>query len=124
MERPYCEERESQYKRCSTILRRANLWTIFSKGFRLFAANLPFQFWRSVKCFAWRVPDSNPARWGCVDQRLRLLLTGHECQCAGYAKQAGLKTGALLNAAEAVGFEVLITTDQEIPLQQRFGGQA
>ena len=31
---------------------------------------------------------------------------------------AGLKNGALLAAAEAAGFEVMITTDQEIPFQQ------
>lgn len=27
----------------------------------------------------------------CVDQRLRLLLSGHDCQTAGYAKLSGLK---------------------------------
>jgi len=54
----------------------------------------------------------------CVDQRLRLLFTGHDCQTAAYAKLSGLKNGALLTAAEAAGFDVLITTDQEIPHQQ------
>lgn len=54
----------------------------------------------------------------CLDQRLRLLFTGHDCETAGYAKSSGLKNGALLTAAEAAGFEVLITTDQEIPYQQ------
>lgn len=54
----------------------------------------------------------------CVDQRLRLLFTGHDCQTAGYAKLAGLKNGALLTAAEAAGFRALITTDQGIPEQQ------
>jgi predicted nuclease of predicted toxin-antitoxin system len=54
----------------------------------------------------------------CVDQRLRLLLTGHDCETAGYAKLAGLKNGALLDAAERAGFEVLVTTDQAIPHQQ------
>jgi hypothetical protein len=29
-----------------------------------------------------------------------------------------LKNGILLSAAEAAGFEVMITTDQEIPFQQ------
>ena len=48
----------------------------------------------------------------------RLLFTGHECQTAGHANLAGLKNGALLTAAEAAGFEVLITTDQAIPYQQ------
>ena len=54
----------------------------------------------------------------CVDQRLRLLFIGHECQTAAYAGFAGLKNGVLLTAAEAAGFEVLITTDQETPFQQ------
>lgn len=54
----------------------------------------------------------------CVDQRLRLLCTGHDCQTAAYAKVSGLKNGALLTAAEAAGFDVMITTDQEIPHQQ------
>lgn len=54
----------------------------------------------------------------CVDQRLRSLLPGHDCETAAYAKLSGLKNGALLAAAEAAGFEVIITTDQEIPYQQ------
>ena len=54
----------------------------------------------------------------CVDQRLRFLLSGHDCETAAYAKLSGLKNGALLAAAEAADFEVIITTDQEIPFQQ------
>ena len=54
----------------------------------------------------------------CVDQRLRLLFPGHDCETAVYAKLSGLKNGALLTPAEAAGFEVIITTDQEIPYQQ------
>jgi hypothetical protein len=54
----------------------------------------------------------------CIDQRLRLLFVGHACETAGYAKLAGLKNGALLDAAEGAGFEVLVTTDQAIPHQQ------
>lgn len=54
----------------------------------------------------------------CIDQRLRLSFAGHDCQTAGYAKLAGLKNGVLLAAAESAGFDVLITTDQEIPYQQ------
>jgi len=54
----------------------------------------------------------------CVDQRLRFLFSGHDCQTAAYAKLSGLKNGTLLAAAEAAGFEVIITTDQEIPYQQ------
>ena len=54
----------------------------------------------------------------CVDQRLRLLFPGHECETAAYAKLSGLKNDALLTAAEAAGSEVIVTTDQEIPYQQ------
>lgn len=54
----------------------------------------------------------------CVDQRLRRHFTGHECQTASYAKLSGLKNGALLAAAEAARFQVLVTTDQGIPDQQ------
>ncbi|MDX2152566.1 MAG: hypothetical protein SFV54_17635 [Bryobacteraceae bacterium] len=54
----------------------------------------------------------------CVDQRLRLPFAGHECQTVGYAGLSGVKNGILLDAAEAAGFEVIITTDQEIPFQQ------
>ena len=56
----------------------------------------------------------------CVDQRLRLLFSGHDCHPAAYAGLAGLKNGVLLAAAEAAGFEVMVTTDQEIPFQQNF----
>jgi hypothetical protein len=54
----------------------------------------------------------------CVDQRLRFLFTTHDCQTAGYAKLSGLKNGALLDAAEGAGFNVLVTTDRAIPHQQ------
>lgn len=59
----------------------------------------------------------------CLDQRLRHLFIGHDCQTAAYAKLAGLKNGVLLSAAAAAGFEVMITTDQEIPFQQNLGGR-
>ena len=54
----------------------------------------------------------------CVDQRLRLLFDGYDCQTAAYAGFAGLKNGVLLASAEAAGFEVMVTTDQEIRFQQ------
>jgi hypothetical protein len=54
----------------------------------------------------------------CVDERLRLVFPGHECQTARFANLAGLKNGRLLEAAEAAGFDVLITVDQNIPDQQ------
>jgi hypothetical protein len=54
----------------------------------------------------------------CGDQALRHFFEPHECHSAAYARLAGLKNGELLSAAEQGGFEVLITTDQEIPHQQ------
>lgn len=54
----------------------------------------------------------------CVDERLRHLFSNYECFTARYAGLAGLKNGELLLAAEAAGFEVLVTVDQNIPDQQ------
>lgn len=51
----------------------------------------------------------------CLDQQLRHLFIGT------IAKLAGLKNGVLLAAAESAGFEIMITTDQEIPYQQYLG---
>ena len=59
----------------------------------------------------------------CVDERLRLLFKGHDCQTARFANLAGLKNGRLLDAAEAAGFDVLITVDQNIPDQQNLDGR-
>ena len=59
----------------------------------------------------------------CVDQRLRLHFAEHDCQTAAYASLAGLKNGALLAAAESAGFEVMLTTDQEIPYQQNLAAR-
>lgn len=47
----------------------------------------------------------------------------HECQTARFANLAGLKNGRLLDAAEAAGFDVLITVDQHIPDQQNLTGR-
>ena len=60
----------------------------------------------------------------CVDQRLRLLFPGYDCQTARFANLAGLKNGRLLEAAEAGGFDVLITVDQNIPNQQNLTGRS
>jgi hypothetical protein len=40
-----------------------------------------------------------------------------------FAGLAGLKNGRLLEAAEAAGFDVLITVDQNIPDQQNLTGR-
>ena len=60
----------------------------------------------------------------CIDERLRFRFPDHECQTARFAKLAGLKNGRLLEAAEAAGFEVLITVDQNIPDQQNLAGRS
>src|SRR5450432_3220692 len=58
-----------------------------------------------------------------IDERLRLLFPGHDCQTARFAKLAGLKNGRLLDSAEAAGFDVLITVDQNITDQQNLSGR-
>jgi hypothetical protein len=59
----------------------------------------------------------------CVDERLRLLFSDHDCQTVRFAGFAGLKNGRLLAAAESAGFEVLITVDQNIPAQQNLAAR-
>ena len=59
----------------------------------------------------------------CVDERLRLLFPAHDCQTARFANLAGLKNGRLLDAAEAGGFDVLVTVDKNIPDQQNLTGR-
>jgi hypothetical protein len=54
----------------------------------------------------------------CIDERLCRLFSEHDCQTARFAQLAGLKNGKLLDAAEARGFDALITVDQSIPDQQ------
>lgn len=47
-------------------------------------------------------------------QKLRLLIEGDDAVVTTwYRGWSGLKNGALLNAAEAAGFELFITADQE-----------
>ena len=59
----------------------------------------------------------------CVDERLRLSFPRHDCVTVRFAGLAGLKNGQLLDAAEAAGFDVLITVDQNIPRQQNLGAR-
>ena len=54
----------------------------------------------------------------CIDERLRHSFIGLDCQTARYAKLAGFKNGELLSAAEAAGFDIIVTVDQNIPTQQ------
>ena len=59
----------------------------------------------------------------CIDERFRRLIPDHECQTVRYAGLAGFKNGKLLDAAEAAGFDVLITVDRSIPNQQNLAGR-
>jgi hypothetical protein len=49
---------------------------------------------------------------------LRHLLVGHEVSTAYERDWSRLKNGDLLSAAEAHGFEVLVTTDTQLRYQQ------
>jgi len=59
-----------------------------------------------------------------VPQKLRLLIEGgHTVVTAWYQGWSGLKNGALLDAAEAAGFDLFITADQEMSYQQNLTGR-
>ena len=59
-----------------------------------------------------------------VPQNLRLLIGGgHTVVTAWYQGWSGLKNGALLDAAEAAGFDLFITADQEMSYQQNLTGR-
>jgi len=47
---------------------------------------------------------------------------GHECQSARYAGFCRLKNGGLLDAAEAAGFDVLVTLDRGFRYEQNLAG--
>lgn len=49
---------------------------------------------------------------------LRLHLGSHEVETAAYAGFAGLSNGRLLDAAEEAGFDVLVTGDRTLHLEQ------
>ena len=53
-----------------------------------------------------------------LPHRLRHRLGSHEVSTVSYMGWAGLKNGELLKAAEAAGFEVLVTGDQTLPYEQ------
>lgn len=59
-----------------------------------------------------------------VPQSLRLLIGGgHTIVTAWYQGWSGLKNGALLDAAEAAGFDLFITADQAMSYQQNLSGR-
>lgn len=59
----------------------------------------------------------------CIDERLRHHFIEHECQTANFAKLPGLKNGKLLDAAQSLQFDVLLTVDQNIPDQQNLSNR-
>jgi hypothetical protein len=55
---------------------------------------------------------------------VRRLLTGHEVRTFGDTQwHPQLENGALLKAAEEAGFDVMITSDQNIKYQQNLSGR-
>jgi hypothetical protein len=54
---------------------------------------------------------------------LRAYLDRHEVRTASQQGWATLKNGDLLTAAEAAGFEILLTTDKNLRYQQNLDGR-
>ena len=54
---------------------------------------------------------------------IRLYLEGHDVRTAAQQGWDTLKNGELLAAAEAAGFDVLLTTDRNMPYQQNLAGR-
>ncbi len=52
---------------------------------------------------------------------LRPFLSGHTVRTAAEQRWTTLENGQLLDAAEAAGFELLVTTDKNIRYQQNLG---
>lgn len=54
----------------------------------------------------------------CLPPDFRHSFTGHEAHSAEWAGLKSKKNGDLLRAAEAAGYEVLLTVDQGLAYQQ------
>jgi hypothetical protein len=54
---------------------------------------------------------------------IRAYLEGHDVRTAAQQGWDTLKNGELLGAAEADGFDVLLTTDKNMPYQQNLAGR-
>lgn len=59
----------------------------------------------------------------CVTSKLKPHLAGHDVVRAYDLKWQELSNGSLLSAAESKGFEVVITVDANISLQQNMAGR-
>ena len=53
-----------------------------------------------------------------LPRQLALLLVGHEVQTVPQVGWAGLTNGELLRRAEAAGFDLFLTADQNLEFQQ------
>jgi predicted nuclease of predicted toxin-antitoxin system len=58
-----------------------------------------------------------------LPRKLRLLIAAHEVRTAAFQGWSGLANGALLAAAEADGFDVMVTADQNMEYQQNLKGR-
>lgn len=54
---------------------------------------------------------------------IRRFLEGHEIRTAAQERWDTLENGDLLEAAETAGFDVLLTTDQNLRYQQKLSGR-
>lgn len=59
-----------------------------------------------------------------LPRQLAWHLVGHDVRTVQQQSWAGLKNGALLNAAEGAGFSVLVTGDQNLEHQQNLTKRA
>ena len=59
----------------------------------------------------------------CVPARLWRSLPDHDCRTVQNAGLSGTKNGKLLRIAEELGYDVLLTVDQNLPYQQRMQGR-
>jgi hypothetical protein len=59
----------------------------------------------------------------CTPYGIARFLVGHEVSPARKLGWAELTNGKLLNAAEAAGFDVMVTVDQNIRYQQNLKGR-
>jgi predicted nuclease of predicted toxin-antitoxin system len=60
----------------------------------------------------------------CVPAKLCKHLSSHDCTTVTRAGLSGYENGELLRKAENLGFDVLVTVDQNLPHQQRIEGRS
>jgi hypothetical protein len=59
----------------------------------------------------------------CVDRRFAATITGHEVEHASARGWEELTNGKLLDAAEAAGFDLLLSVDKNLRFQQNFANR-